>query len=104
MTPEQKLVVDKKEFFEKLTALMEEYSVDVIEVESTSRNYHDSIDGISFDFSWRYADGHSEVSRYGGSVLTPSSTNLEDLRTVVKEHQSVIDKFESRSYHSFIEF
>ena len=91
MTPEQKLVVDKKEFFEKLCALMEEYCVDVIEVESTSRNYHDS---ISFDFSWKYADKYaSEVTRFGGSVLTPSSTNLEDLRTVVKEHQSVIDKF-----------
>ena len=94
MTPEQKLVVDKKEFFEKLYALLEEYCVDAIEVESTSRNYHDSIDGISFDFSWKYADKyHSEATRLGGSVLTPSSTNLEDLRTIVKEHQSVIDKF-----------
>lgn len=96
MTPEQKLTVDKKEFFEKLCTLMEEYCVDVIEVESTSRNYHDSIDGISFDFSWKYADKYdSEVTRFGGSVLTPSSTNLEDLRTVVKELQSVIDKFRS---------
>jgi len=94
MTPEQKLKIDKKEFFEKLSDLMEEYSVDVIEVETTSRNYHELIDGISFDFSWRYADGHSEVIRYGGNVLTSSYTTLEDLQTVVKELQEDIDRFE----------
>jgi hypothetical protein len=95
MTPEQKLTVDKKEFFEKLSSLMEEYSVECIEVETSSRCYHESIDGISFDFSWRYADSHSEVIRYGGSVLTSSYTTLEDLRNVVKYQQEDIDKFRS---------
>jgi len=95
MTPEQKLTLDKKEFFEKLSALMEEYSVDTIEVETSSRYYHESIDGISFDFSWKYVNFGSELIRYGGSVLTSSYTTLEDLRTVVKELQEDIDKFEA---------
>ena len=95
MTPEQKLTVDKKEFFIKLLSLMKEYSVSRIEVESESGNYHDNILGICFTFEYKYGLFTRDCERFGGWKVLPTVIDYQDIQAVVKELQEDIDKFEA---------
>lgn len=94
MTPEQKLVIDKKEFFEKLTALMEEYHVKSFsaEEEHTGGDGGYNVCGVEFHFDWLY-NSEKGLYRHGDYMLLRVNNYVHDLQSVVKELQTAIDKF-----------